>query len=418
MKCSVCGKEIPDNSQICEYCGKKVLDKEPNTKQSNTLMIKIIAALVVILTASVFIPMLLRNQKMNKAVSLIESATNYEGYLEGTEIFASIKDKKYDAIYDFVNSFMQKSCEKDAGESAKELLRWLDIHKVLTKEDSQFFSDYIDYRKAEIYITDGQYLDAYYQYIRLGDYEDSADKAIELFENHKDVFYESAIDEINSMIPEEVTYAKKLFEMLDDYENSKALIHFIDCIENMRGTYRNVSRSSRTSNGYDEMFVVNYRSIETATNFFQKCTSVGLYYQYEGQPCLVVSFNNRNQSCWLFYSAGDRLYRSRANIVDGKITNIKEAGSFVKISDSTAPLTEPKIGMGASAVENSMWGKPTKINTTVTAGGELEQWVYSLERYVYLKNGVVTSIQTGTESEVTKNTNKIEFDFDFRSVTG
>jgi hypothetical protein len=38
-------------------------------------------------------------------------------------------------------------------------------------------------------------------------------------------------------------------------------------------------------------------------------------------------------------------------------------------------------------------GRPERINTTVTAAGTHEQWVYGGD-YVYLRNGIVTSFQT------------------------
>lgn len=55
--------------------------------------------------------------------------------------------------------------------------------------------------------------------------------------------------------------------------------------------------------------------------------------------------------------------------------------------------TAPQIGMTAQEVQDSLWGKPESINKTTTALGVSEQWVYSNGRYVYLDNGVVTTIQ-------------------------
>lgn len=52
------------------------------------------------------------------------------------------------------------------------------------------------------------------------------------------------------------------------------------------------------------------------------------------------------------------------------------------------------IGMTKEQVYASCWGKPEKVNVTTTAGGDHEQWVYPGYQYVYLSNGVVTSIQT------------------------
>ncbi|MGB6080263.1 MAG: hypothetical protein WBF99_12465 [Xanthobacteraceae bacterium] len=50
------------------------------------------------------------------------------------------------------------------------------------------------------------------------------------------------------------------------------------------------------------------------------------------------------------------------------------------------------IGMSAAQVRASCWGKPSRINETINAHGKHEQWVYG-SSYVYLDNGVVTSIQ-------------------------
>lgn len=55
-----------------------------------------------------------------------------------------------------------------------------------------------------------------------------------------------------------------------------------------------------------------------------------------------------------------------------------------------------RIGMSAAEVRTN-WGAPNKVNTTTTAGGAGEQWIYYRGKYrtqyVYLSNGVVTSTQ-------------------------
>jgi hypothetical protein len=58
---------------------------------------------------------------------------------------------------------------------------------------------------------------------------------------------------------------------------------------------------------------------------------------------------------------------------------------------------DPRIGMTAKQVETTCWGKPKHVNRTETAGAISDQYVYDNDRYVYLRNGIVTSIQaTGT----------------------
>jgi hypothetical protein len=51
-----------------------------------------------------------------------------------------------------------------------------------------------------------------------------------------------------------------------------------------------------------------------------------------------------------------------------------------------------QIGMSKEDVLASSWGKPQKVNTTTNVYGTREQWVYD-GGYLYLENGVLTSIQ-------------------------
>lgn len=91
------------------------------------------------------------------------------------------------------------------------------------------------------------------------------------------------------------------------------------------------------------------------------------------------------------------------NIVD---TDKKENSSVTDTSNSAfdtselAPIVKdkPEIGMSADQVKLTKWGKSKFINKTTTINGISEQWVYadSLGNtfgYVYLDNGIVTSIQ-------------------------
>jgi hypothetical protein len=54
----------------------------------------------------------------------------------------------------------------------------------------------------------------------------------------------------------------------------------------------------------------------------------------------------------------------------------------------------PRIGMSSKQLTATCWGKPDTVNRTQTAGAVFDQYVYGDDRYVYLTNGVVTSIQT------------------------
>jgi hypothetical protein len=69
------------------------------------------------------------------------------------------------------------------------------------------------------------------------------------------------------------------------------------------------------------------------------------------------------------------------------------AGQVRKSTNASKGNNGVSIGMSAEQVRKSSWGEPKSINETITARGKHEQWVYG-GGYLYLENGVLTSIQT------------------------
>lgn len=53
---------------------------------------------------------------------------------------------------------------------------------------------------------------------------------------------------------------------------------------------------------------------------------------------------------------------------------------------------DPRIGMTAKQVAETCWGKPSYVNTKERKSGTYEQYVYGDNRFVYLRNDVVTSV--------------------------
>ncbi|HEV7485742.1 MAG TPA: hypothetical protein VGQ65_08665 [Thermoanaerobaculia bacterium] len=57
-------------------------------------------------------------------------------------------------------------------------------------------------------------------------------------------------------------------------------------------------------------------------------------------------------------------------------------------------IADEKIFIGMSTAQLRMsWGDPSAVNRTSTKGTSSEQWVYGTGNYVYVRNGVVTTIQ-------------------------
>jgi|GEM_PF-5750034 hypothetical protein len=53
---------------------------------------------------------------------------------------------------------------------------------------------------------------------------------------------------------------------------------------------------------------------------------------------------------------------------------------------------DPKLGMTAKQVAATCWGLPLYVNTKVRQTGKYEQFVYSDNKFVYLRNGIVTAV--------------------------
>lgn len=52
-----------------------------------------------------------------------------------------------------------------------------------------------------------------------------------------------------------------------------------------------------------------------------------------------------------------------------------------------------RIGMTQKQVLSSNWGKPDRVNKTITENVVHEQWIYVDSNYLYFENGILTTIQ-------------------------
>lgn len=78
----------------------------------------------------------------------------------------------------------------------------------------------------------------------------------------------------------------------------------------------------------------------------------------------------------------------------------KEGSRLARKEKIEAAINSQQIMVGMTSEEVlQSWGKPSKINRTVTRNEATEQWVYERKtivdtQYVYLRNGVVSSMQS------------------------
>lgn len=77
-----------------------------------------------------------------------------------------------------------------------------------------------------------------------------------------------------------------------------------------------------------------------------------------------------------------------------ELENKKEQEKQLEFERQLAKKPNARIGMTKNQILNqSNWGKPDDINTTIDAYGTFEQWIYGSDQYLYFTNGKLTTIQ-------------------------
>jgi hypothetical protein len=83
------------------------------------------------------------------------------------------------------------------------------------------------------------------------------------------------------------------------------------------------------------------------------------------------------------------------SLVRERVSELRNLLEEMKLSKlQREQLARGQVAIGATAKLAELgWGRPEKINRTVTASGTTEQWVYPGRSYLYVTNGRVTGIQ-------------------------
>mgnify|MGYP000171083353 CR=1 FL=1 len=178
----------------------------------------------------------------------------------------------------------------------------------------------------------------------------------------------------------------ELLEKIPEYKDSKELINSIKTAHELDGEWY--------GGGY--RWIINGKHCYNIySNYSYKYTYDHYYCKYENN--ILYIFNNEPQMDNL-ENAVFKLEQDNGKLVYSPYSLSQTKIILSKESNNTKPkdkvkILEPSIGMTKTEVENSTWGRPNKINKTTTTYGIAEQWCYSNYRYIYFKDGIVTSIQ-------------------------
>ena len=79
----------------------------------------------------------------------------------------------------------------------------------------------------------------------------------------------------------------------------------------------------------------------------------------------------------------------------GQVFTLSEAENYYSLfgQENFDTILQGKVSLGMTKLMCELsWGKPKKINETITSGLVSEQWVYS-DNYLYFEDGILTTIQ-------------------------
>jgi hypothetical protein len=126
--------------------------------------------------------------------------------------------------------------------------------------------------------------------------------------------------------------------------------------------------------------------------------------EISGADCEFVKKNEKIFTVDIVPDAAVPSYKDMKYIYggDAKIAYTLESLFYGAVVDADPMKAEaeckrrgsPRIGMSAKQVEATCWGKLDHLNRTETAGVITDQYVYESGAYVYLRDGIVTAIQT------------------------
>lgn len=364
------------------------VDVKKTTNQKRNVLIAIIMFAIVAVVLSIVFTGVVPEKTYEKNYALAIAELESQNYEEAFQYFNDLPYFEEVDTNEFYISYITSLCEKD-----EYLTAYLAMSggflpdealNLVSDETIKNMEYYVRHREAIFWSTTGSYVDAYYQFLQLGGYEDSSIRAVSILEHQKSAFYDEAVKQLEEMTASSVERALSLFELIPEYEDSSWYVDMIRFMNNMCGTY---TKSGILDN--DATYIIEYCKITRYEDDYKTTSTMriveddGVFYYVTNDPIPLTT---------IF------MYKTNANVF-GAYWRYSESGyqtdfeRMRKESSSTEQLKAPEIGMTADEVKKSTWGEPTKINKTTYSWGTSEQWVYSNYRYIYFENGIVTAIQ-------------------------
>lgn len=265
----------------------------------------------------------------------------------------------------------------EQAESIDELRTYFDFGKATEEERATFYRKRNDFFFAQMsgyYYNRVPLTNDVNSYIKLG--------YINKLEDNRAVYYVSR-DEIYFMpySEQEMAGMGLTLEDIPNMENAEVYRYFV---EEDFGTW-----GSMTLHSYyvDESAYEDYRSLAISWDYDDGSIRIqGFFPDETSEP------NQYTKENTVSYFGGRDYFVSIEAALEAKAEAESRMAEHNREKEALKS-SPPQIGMTADEVRQCAWGSPDKINKDVYSWGVEEQWVYDDHGYVYLKDGIVTSIQ-------------------------
>jgi tetratricopeptide (TPR) repeat protein len=407
---------LTDDSVFCNKCGNKIIKEESKQSSENNVKIAVInendlinseliitnrkkVAIVLMLVVIIIVILfpignnlvisyqkynhaktMLNNNNFNDAIEEFMELKNFlnspEMVLESKYKFALVlmEDKKYlaaiDTFDELGNYSNTESIKREATYlQSKEYMNsknYTEAEKMLQEiqgyEDSNDLLVEDKYQIGKVHLDRKEYSNALSIFNTMQDYKDVPELIVEANYGKAIDYYEDG----------NFNLAQQFFQDNMDFRDSNKYLDNISTVKKYEGTWENKS-------GYEQKMFYQWNEVDV---FFPKSYNTSVFKH-------VVSVKGVNLT--EIYGTTYEIKNDILIVNDsGKVEEYKKISDYYTIPEEKP---SPKIGMTAQEVRNTNWGSPKDINKTTTANHTSEQWVYSLSRYIYLEDGIVTAIQ-------------------------
>lgn len=418
VKCPECGREkVSDSAEACPDCGygikvhyeklryeeeqkiieekrqkeklaelvkqkeneeKQCVEKEQKWQVKKKKVISLIISCVTISVIVVIVKMIiLPAYNYNKAMQLM----NIENYQEAELVFQDLRGYRDSSIHLEVCKLEIIKRNIDNGDNLTEALQYL--NSIEASKENTYIKVECLWKLAQNSYSKKEYLQTIRYLDEIGGLDNLFEDEQEAFEILEDCLYNYAMEryeigDFNSAIV--------YFERIDKKnETINSYIEKSDFMLKIQGKW-NCSEQG-------EAFEISGWTMEKIVYVYPDANETINLKNFEIRENEMIEFlsdTNPNEQMHYDISNGKlRMYMTGLT----KYTNMNYHYWYYEKTDTIPePKKEPCIGMTAEEVKASTWGEPEDINKSTYSWGVKEQWCYSGYRYIYLEDGIVTSI--------------------------